>query len=235
MKKILLLLLLLFFPVLFTGTVYSNGDGNQVIYYIPHQDDEVLTFGVSIYSYLQQGYDVHVVLLTDGSNSGIRKQLGMTKEAFVTARNQEFDKALAVLGVKSENITKRAYTDGQLTEEQVEAVIKEYNKKYPMAIHKTFSYYDPHPDHAAAGNALRNLVQQEILTDAAYYIGPNYTPTNVDILKDSYDSSYYPFIKAASQSYNVENEIIGMYGIGWKSVPKQFEFLESDPMSRYHE
>lgn len=230
---IFILSLLLVFTFSINGTD-SPDEGNQVIYYIPHQDDEVITFGVSIYSNIQRGSDVHVVLLTNGANSNIREILGISKEEFSTARNKEFDKALAVLGVKSENIVKKGFTDGELTQSQVESVIRDYADMYPHASHKTASYQDPYSDHANAGKALKKLSEQEIISDATYYFGPNYTPVNVEINQDPYDPSYYPFIKAASRSYKVENEALGMYGIGWKSVPGLFESIEENPVSQYH-
>jgi len=232
---IVLIILLSIFVFNSTKQADTEDKGEQVIYYVPHQDDEVITFGVSIYHHLQQGDEVHVVLLTDGSSSGVRKQMDLTEEEFIAARNREFDHALGVLGVDEENIVKKGYKDGALTVEQVEAIITEYDNKYPEASHKTFSYYDPHPDHANAGKALKNLQDQGVLTDATYYFGNNFTPTNVEIKQDPYDESYYPFIKEASRSYQVQDEANGMYGIGWKSVPDYFKELEANPVSRYHE
>lgn len=213
----------------------SKEELNEVIYYIPHQDDEVITFGVSIHDHVVKGHEVHVVLLTDGANSAVRKQLDLTKEEFSEARNREFDKAVEILGVDHHNVVKKNFSDGALEVEQVEAVIKEYTEKYPNAAHKTFSYYDPHSDHANAGKALKNLIDQGLITDGKFYHGNNFTPLDVDLKKDHYDPAYFDIIKAASRAYkdvDIEN---GMYGIGWKSVPEYFKALEENPVSPYHE
>ena len=47
---------------------------SHVVFYIPHQDDEALNFGVGIMNHIAGGHNVHVVLLTDGSAAGIRKK-----------------------------------------------------------------------------------------------------------------------------------------------------------------
>lgn len=212
----------------------KTGD-NTIVYYIPHQDDEVISFGVAIYNSLQEGKDVHIALLTNGANSQVRKKLNLTKKEFTEARNKEMEKALQALGVDLDNLSRRNFEDGELTVEQVENVMKEYVEKYPNAEHSTFSYLDPHSDHSNSGIALRNLIEEGIIPEGKFYIGPNYEPEeDIEIEADPYDDSYYPIILAASQSYNIVDEEHGFYGIGWKSVPSQFESLESNPRSIYH-
>ena len=47
-----------------------------VLYFTPHQDDELLTTGVDIYkTCLLQNKEVHVILCTDGSKSPARQRL----------------------------------------------------------------------------------------------------------------------------------------------------------------
>ena len=213
----------------------SNLNEDTVIYYIPHQDDEVITFGVSIYSNINDEKNVQIVLLTDGSASKIRGVLNMTPEIFTTARDKEMSLALQALGVDLSNLHKQNFKDGELKVEQVEEVIKHFANKYPNASHKTFSYYDPHPDHSNAGNAIKNMLENGIVQNASFYIGPNFMPLeHIEIFEDHYEDSFYPFILAASRSYNINDDKNGFYGIGWKSVPGLFEFLEENPRSIYH-
>ena len=210
-------------------------DLNEVIYYIPHQDDEVITFGVSIHDHIVKGHDVHVVLLTDGANSAVRHQLNLTAEEFSEARNREFDSAVDILGVDADHVEKLGYPDGSLQVEEVEEVIREYDERYPDASHKTFSYYDPHEDHANAGHALRNLMDEGVIEDGTFYFGNNFTPLEVEIKEDYYDDDYHDVIVEASRAYKQEDIQNGMYGIGWKSVPEYFITLEESPVSPYHE
>ena len=48
---------------------------NIIIYFAPHQDDELLSMGVDICNSIKKGKDVHVVLCTDGSSSGVKNIL----------------------------------------------------------------------------------------------------------------------------------------------------------------
>lgn len=43
-----------------------------VVYIVPHQDDEILSYGIDIRNELSKGRDVHLVLLTKGEESGAR-------------------------------------------------------------------------------------------------------------------------------------------------------------------
>lgn len=221
--------------VFFFRSDILHKDLNEVIYYIPHQDDEVITFGVSIHDHVVKGRDVHVVLLTDGANSAVREKLDLTPEEFSDARNREFDLAVDILGVDPDNVEKIGYSDGALKVEEVEEVIREYEGRYPNASHKTFSYYDPHEDHANAGHALRNLMDEGVIEDGTFYFGNNFTPLDVEIKKDNYDEDYRDVIVEASRAYKQEDFANGMYGIGWKSVPEYFITLEENPVSPYHE
>lgn len=98
----------------------------KVIYFIPHQDDEVLSMGVSIATHVEAGHDVQVVLCSDGQSSGVRTELnngGSCKKnvngkqdthninlsegaggGFVSARDREFINACLKLGIKYSNI-----------------------------------------------------------------------------------------------------------------------------------
>lgn len=97
-----------------------------VLYFVPHQDDEVLSMGVSIAQHVSSGEDVKVICCTDGSGSFVRtllndggsctKNINKTADnhnvdlssgssgGFVSARDREFKNACMKLGVKSSNI-----------------------------------------------------------------------------------------------------------------------------------
>ena len=48
---------------------------NRVLYFAPHQDDELLTMGLDICESVKKRMDVHVILCADGSKSGVRNVL----------------------------------------------------------------------------------------------------------------------------------------------------------------
>lgn len=212
----------------------NKNKDNHVVFYVPHQDDEALSFGVGIMNHLKAGFEVHVVLLTDGSASGVRKKMGMTEEEFSQARDNEFALSMKSMGVKSSNVEYMNFKDGDLSVKQVENVIKSYEKKYPKARHKTFSYTDPHHDHSNAGIALKNVQNTKITDDARYYLKRGYYPSGVKLHKELYDNKFTPKMRAVSRAYTVENESLGLYGIGRKSVGQSFKEFDKLPVSVYH-
>lgn len=207
---------------------------SHVVFYIPHQDDETLTFGTAIMNHVMGGHNVHVVLLTDGSASGVRTDLGMTELEFTEARNREFEKALNIYGVKPENIDYRNIKDGTLTVAKTDAIIREYEAKYPLAKHKAFSWTDAHVDHKNSGQALKNLLTAGILTDARFYVRRGDNPVGLTLTTEAYNALHLPFYLAVSASYKLINDRLGFYGIGYKSVPTSFDSFEEQPLSRYH-
>jgi len=214
-----------------TGNPNAN---SNVFFYIPHQDDEALTFGVSIMSHVQAGHNVHVVLLTGGTASVIRTSLGMTKTEFSQARNREFALSLAIMGVKPENIIYHNYEDGSLSISELEKLIRKYENYHPNAKHKVFSYTDWHSDHKNTGIALKNLQISGVVTDARYYVRRGENPVGYNLIKENLSPYYRPFLIAVSAAYNIENNRLGLYGIGHKSVKDSFNEFENQPMSRYH-
>jgi LmbE family N-acetylglucosaminyl deacetylase len=208
---------------------------SNVVFYIPHQDDEALTFGVGIMNHVQGGHNVHVVLLTDGSASVVKTQLGMSDAEFIAARNREFKLSLAIMGVKPENISMRSIKDGALTVAEVETIAKEYEAKYPLAKHKVFSWTDSgSSDHVDSGQALKNLQTQGIVTDVRYYVRRGDNPVGLTLTTETLKDYYKPFLLAVSESYNIVNDRLGFYAIGHQSVPQSFVDFETAQLSRYH-
>lgn len=93
------------------------------LWFSPHQDDEVLTLGYGIINDILNGYDVHVILCTDGGGTGVLRKwrngttcnlcqtihygyvgTNFTREEFSKYRDFEFVNCCLHLGVKSENI-----------------------------------------------------------------------------------------------------------------------------------
>ena len=93
----------------------------KILYFVPHQDDELLGYGLDIAKETKlNSENVYVFLCTDGSSSGVRRMLCDNKEEcflhegkhqytlgseeFSKARDREFILSLIALGVKKENI-----------------------------------------------------------------------------------------------------------------------------------
>lgn len=213
----------------------DNPNANShVVFYIPHQDDEALTFGVGIMNHVASGHTVHVVLMTDGSASGVKSSLNLSDADFTAARNREFNYSLMIMGIKPQNITYESVKDGTLTVAQSETIIRKYETKYPNAKHKVYSYTDWHTDHKNSGQALKNLQNAGVVSDARYYVRRGETPVGIALTTEQCQAYYKPFLLAVSASYNIENPRLGLYAIGHKSVKQSFVEFETQPLSRYH-
>lgn len=240
MKK--LLGSILAFGILFTGVnptmandIKNPNADSHVFFYIPHQDDDLLTFGVSILNHLEGGHNVHIVMLTNGANSFVRTRLGMTKDSFSRARNNEFLNAMKALGVDPDNIYFENLEDGATTVDDIKEVITEYELAYPKAKHKAFSPLYGHRDHVNGGLALAELEREGVVSDARYYLQQAYIPpAELRVIKSRYSSSYATRLRKAASFYRIADVNLPLYGIGYKSVPKSFEAFAVQPTSRYH-
>ena len=244
-KKLLYIIpiLLLFSTISFTDETHADSQKPVAVFYAPHQDDELLTMGHAITHYVKLGYEVHVVLLTDGSGSGSihavnreieKKHLQpLNKKEFSAARNLEFVRSLAILGVERENIHFSNLEDGKTTVQDIEQIVLQYVARFPEAQHLTLTYKDDHNDHKNAGQALKNLNQLGMIEEPKFYI-QNVERADFDGEFEPDVDKYRPIIEAASLPYTKWDPLYRMYSIGYISVGGHFDTLLSNPASKYH-
>lgn len=134
------------------------------IWFVPHQDDEVLSMGAAIKQHARAGRRCIVVLMTDGSNSGVKGRYP-SEEEFVAERDREFNRAVKQMGAEPVIRADRA-EDGFLTIAWALGVMQEYASQYPDASLKTMTPHDNHSDHANLGRALQQLDHP----DKRYYV-----------------------------------------------------------------
>jgi hypothetical protein len=229
------------------------------IFFIPHQDDETLQAAIDILNHLVAGREVIVVLYTSGKGSFVQDVLigdgtsaywgtahnpylegytELTDDDFSAARNREFQSALGQLGVPPENIHLRAIdSEGDpVTKDSVKALMMEYVNEYGTAgvSYKAMSYHDTSDSHKYSGQALLELYNAGIVTDARFYIarsdwalsrpGSIYTATTAQ--KDK--------IKRAARCYEAWNPVSGAYAIGYHSVYAQFNAYLANPQNKIH-
>lgn len=161
---------------------------DPAVFLVPHQDDEVLSYGASVKEHLLAGRDVHLVLLTDGSSSGECKRsrsgtyghpnfdatdgvvgtyTAVDREACATFRDQEFLNAASAMqnnvgnavGTLTAVIRTDRTQDGSLSTAYVEAVVTEYVTLYPEASFKGMTYKES--DHAE-GHADHDVVGEAL-------------------------------------------------------------------------
>jgi LmbE family N-acetylglucosaminyl deacetylase len=143
----------------------SKIDRQRVLIVAPHPDDETLGCGGSIALLCRKGYDVSVLVISDGTGShpNSRKYLAADLQAL---RSQETLTALAILGVDRSAITFLNLKDGAIPSvtspnfRTAKSRCQKYlNQILPDTIFIPWRS-DPHPDHRATWQ----LIQAAILS-----------------------------------------------------------------------
>jgi len=251
---------------------------HQIIVFIPHADDDVLSMGVFIHREVQAGHDVRVVYYTDGAGTGIcsvdvngiceanNQFHGISVNQFIADRDSELQHSLGALGVPLDHIDYGTYgyrfRDGRTTVADATWMLQTYHADYPDATLLTMSWIDGHPDHGAAGRALRALVQdgtipadEAIFSIARWYWAYDYPqrspglkqlserlrasmgfPLAPEMLRcdDGQDPTCAAAIHNAVGSYHSASDEGDGYGIGYSSVPVYLDETDRDPAIILH-
>ena len=127
-------------------------DGQNVLVFSPHPDDETVGAGGFIYESARKGDKVSIVLVTDGDKRGLSVK-----------RYSEFEEATGLLGVKKENLTFLGYPDGGLQKEDQGEVKRKFSKiideENPDVIVYPFTK-DQHLDHSTTGKILDEILEE---------------------------------------------------------------------------
>lgn len=238
-------------------------NSKTMLYFAPHQDDELLTLGIDISISITKGHDVHIILCTDGSKSCVRKILNNQKscakhegthnydlsiEDFIIARDKEFLDSCYALGVIPSNIhiLENRYTDGTLTVANAESIIKTFLSDYgDDSIVCTIGSNNgstQHSDHKALGKAAENLFAKGIIKELKLFIEPYLSKK---VLSNPRALPIYPTtqkapvsikknIKNAISSYSCWNPTEQRYAIGYHSVTTEFSDFLKDMTSYYY-
>jgi N-acetylglucosamine malate deacetylase 1 len=136
-----------------------------MVVFSPHPDDAALGCGGTIAKRLSEGFEVNVVMLTDGRHA-FTKKLGISSEPspeeVKQIRREEFIRAMRMLGVPEKNLLFFDYEDGTLethkkeAEEKATGVIEKY---WPADMYYPFRR-DCHQDHRATNWIVRHALQQ---------------------------------------------------------------------------
>lgn len=194
---------------------------NAAVFFIPHQDDEVLTMGAAIRSHVKSGRPTYAVLLTDGGASRICRRDFATRAQCTAFRDKHFINATKALGA-TPIIPSNRMKDAETTVAGLRNIMRPY--AVSGASLKTFTWdHDAHADHKNAGLALKGLN----FADSRYYIGYNY-------LEQARNAGISPISKhpkctdsqcmAAVQAHK---------DFGWISVPASFNRAKQGLESHY--
>lgn len=136
-----------------------------MIVFSPHPDDAALGCGGTMAKRLSEGFEVYVVMLTDGRNA-FTKKFGISSEPspeeVKQIRRDELIKAMTILGVPDKNLFLFDFEDGTLEKHKKEAeekVIGVIEKYWPADVYYPFRR-DCHPDHRATNWVVRHALQQ---------------------------------------------------------------------------
>lgn len=122
----------------------------------PHPDDETLACGATVMRKVAASTPVHVVVVSDGRTWPPQRE----PEANVATRDRELRAACALLGLGAGDVTHLAFREQELADagtDLVDAVADAVRRTRPVHVLST-SEFDPHPDHAALGVAVRRAL-----------------------------------------------------------------------------
>jgi len=143
--------------------------------FAPHPDDATLGCGGTISKKISEGFEVIIVLMTDGRHlfsEGLGISSDPTPEEVKQIRKEESIRATEILGVPSKNLLFLDFEDGTLEKHGREAekrVIEIIRKYSPADIYFPFRR-DCHPDHRATNRIVRQALHQLGLADSYEYM-----------------------------------------------------------------
>ena len=218
-----------------------------LLYFVPHQDDELLTMGIDICSATTKNADVHVILCTDGCKSQTRKVLQngqacllhnephiyeLSEEDFTKARDAEFICSCLLLGVPRENIhipPERA-VDGTLDVATAETIVQKYLQHYGENSAVCTIHFNTgpqqHNDHKVLGQAVYNLWQKGLICEVKFFKEPYCSSdNNISFTRRRASKKIAQRVLNAINNYGYWAPNEGRYAIGHHSVPQLFNNL----------
>lgn len=228
-----------------------------VIYFAPHQDDELLTMGLDICASVKKKMDVHVVLCADGSRSAVRRVLNngkgcnkhagkhcydLTTEEFIAARDREFIGSCLALGVPKENIhiPEKRCVDGSVSDKEVEKIMLHYlrllGEDALVCAISSGNGEAQHKDHKKVGWAAERLLRQGKIKKLKSFVEPYHYPQICGNARGIPVAAYVQRasaetaqkLKNAIASYSLWDPEQKRYAVGYHSVSTEFnDFLKN--------
>lgn len=154
---------------------------SKIIVFSPHPDDETFGCGGTIAKRLCEGFEVSVVLMTDGRHA-YSEPFGIvadpTPEELKKIRKTEEERAMRILGLRDENLVFLDFEDGTLEQNREEAekeVVRILVEHRPTEVYNVHEG-DFHPDHRAASRIVENAIKKASIhtTQCQYSISSRY-------------------------------------------------------------
>jgi LmbE family N-acetylglucosaminyl deacetylase len=145
---------------------------NKMVVFAPHPDDETLACGGTIMRRIREGYDVHIVVMTDGRHShdivlGLQEP---STETIAKVRTAEFSEATKVLGVNPKNLVLLEFEDDRLSQHITEAKAKTVQILHRIRPVEVYVPYreDSNEDHRATYEIVRSSFDKTNLLTKMY-------------------------------------------------------------------
>ena len=145
----------------------------RIIVFAPHFDDEALGCGGTIAKKMNEGYEVLIVVITDGRHAKAVKAV---------------ERATKILGVPEKNLLFLNFEDCTLENNEKEAQEKIFEilrKNPPAEVYFTYEK-DAHPDHRATNRIVRNAIKKLGLSILKYQYSILQTYARVGPIIDSF-------------------------------------------------
>ena len=233
------------------------------LYFVAHQDDELLNTGVLLSDEAQRfPEDTFVILCTDGGGSGVINVLGdgkdcwlhkgthlypLTREEFSRFRDREFVDSCQILGVKDENVIihEKRGLDGSLSEEEAESIISAVLRLFPeerdfriRAVSSLFAGRQ-NPDHRAIALSCEKLFEKGLFSEMLLVTDSCFTGDcrelfpHIQFEEKAPSEEAFVKIKAAADCYGIWEPEEGRFAVGWHSVKDEFEYIVKNPVTLY--
>ena len=145
----------------------------NIIIFAPHPDDETIGCGGTIAKKLSEGFNVIIVVMTDGRylfRHLLKIDSDPSPDEIRKIRRDELLRAVGILGVPANNVIFLDFEDGALEkyEAKVRKRVIEILKKYsPVEVYFPF-IREFHSDHVATNRIIRRCVQESGLKPLMY-------------------------------------------------------------------
>lgn len=137
---------------------------DRIIVFAAHPDDETLGCGGTILKKASEGFEIVVVVMTDGRHS-LSKNFGIishpTPDELTRIRKKELIEAAKVLNVPKNNLRFFDFEDGTLAEHRAEAgkkVVEVIDQLKPVEVYFPYEK-DSNKDHRAASRIISDAVK----------------------------------------------------------------------------
>lgn len=138
--------------IYFLSEVNLPQEGDRVLIFAPHPDDETIACGGYINESAKRGAEVYLVLITDGNRRNLKE-----------LRYIEFENAACILGVPRENLIYLDYPDSRLAMVNY-AELKGILAEQIEEIQPEILFYphpdDNHKDHSTVGKIIEDILQE---------------------------------------------------------------------------